>query len=68
MAGYQVTFTFTVQQLAATFALQVNIQGYRTDGPVCDTAFLTMLYYNIRYNGERHCVPQNFVNTKHILS
>jgi len=44
MVGYQVTFTFTVQQLAGTFALQVNIQGYRTDGPVCDIAFPVMSY------------------------
>jgi len=36
MAGYQVTFTFTVQQLAAKFALQVSIQGYCTDGSVCE--------------------------------
>jgi hypothetical protein len=42
MAGYQVTFTVTVQQLAAKFAVQVNIQSYSTDGSVCEITFLTM--------------------------
>ena len=47
MTVYQTTFTFTAQQLAATFALQVHIQGYSTDGSDCNVTFLTMFYYNI---------------------
>ena len=66
MAGYQVTFTFTVLQLATKFALQVNIQGYCTDGSVCEITFLTMCYYNITYNDKRHYILPNVVNTKHI--
>jgi hypothetical protein len=55
MAGYRVTFAFTVQQLAAKFALQVNIQG-----SVCDMTFLAMFYYN------KHYILPNIVNMKHI--
>ena len=44
MADYRVTFTFTVQHLAAQFARQVNIQGYCTDGSVCKITFLTVFY------------------------